>query len=210
MLSFVLLQVRMKKMITFALLAALGGFVQAEEAVKTDAKSKSAKSAKAPCDGGQPAMIKLAVTGLDKEGAAAAAQKKLNMTAGVTHYGACAKSGTVVVKFVPEILGVADIEKAIAGNGLKVAGHKTSMTVTGLKCQLCSDELEEILVATGGIVQVDTVCKKSGTVAVTYDASKINTKKIKATVNATKYKVVVGAAKEDCKKACDKVAVPQS
>ena len=199
----------MKKIITIAVFAALGGIAQAEEAAKDCPKSKAVKAGKAPCDAGQPAMIKLAVTGLDKEGAAAIAQKKLGMTAGVTECGACSKSGTVFVKFVPEIVGVADIEKVIADNGFKVAGHKTSMMVKGIKCQACSDELTEVLEGTKGVVMVDKACKKSGVVSVTYDASKINAKKIKATVNATKYKVVEGGAKEDCKKACDKAPAPQ-
>jgi len=199
---------RMKKMITIATIAVFGGFAQAEEGAKDCPKSKTVK---APCDAGQPNMIKLAVTGLDKEDSAEATQKRLKMTAGVTECGACSKSGTIVVSFVPEIVDVADIEKVVADAGFKVAGHKTSMKVTGLNCKLCSDKLTKVLEGTNGIVVVNKACKKSGMLEVTYDASKINAKKIKAAVNATNYKVVEGAANENCKKACDKkAATPQS
>ena len=194
----------MKNIITIATIVALGGFAQAQEAPK--AAAKTGKCAGAACDadcGGT--MIKLAVTGLDKEGIGATTEVKLGAMAGISKCGTCSKSNTVMVKYDPEKMTVADIEKAVTANGLKINGYMTAMKVKGLACQSCSNHLTTVLGKTEGIVNVDKVCHQSGSVMVTFDPKKTDMKKIKTAVNATKYKVVEEGAKKDCK-SCDKAA----
>lgn len=202
---------RMKKIVTLTTIIALSGLAQAQEASKAEAKagkcpaSACQKACDAGCDG---TTIKLAVTGLEKEGAAATTTVTLGALAGISECGACDKSGTVMVKYDPEKMTVADIEKAVAANGLKVTGHKTSMKVQGLACQSCSNHLTSVLGKADGVVNVDKVCHQSGTVMVTFDPNKTDLTKIKAAVHTTKYKVVEDKAK-DCK-SCDKAPAAQS
>jgi copper chaperone CopZ len=200
----------MKNIVTLATLVAFGGFAQAQDAPKPDAKKgKCATACATGCNadvGGT--MVKLAVTGLEKEGVGATTEVKLGAMAGINKCGTCSKSNTVMVKYDPEVMTVAAIEKAVAANGLKVKGHMTAMKVKGLACQSCSNHLTTVLGKTEGIVNVDKVCHQSGNVMVTYDPKKTDMKKIKAAVNTTKYKVIDEKAK-DCK-SCEKAPVIQS
>jgi copper chaperone CopZ len=199
----------MKNIITLTTIVALGAFAQAQEAPKAKAGKCAASACKTACAGDcDGTTIKLAVTGLEKEGLAATTKVKLGAMAGISQCGACDKSGTVMVKYDPEKMTVADIEKAVAANGLKITGHKTAMKVKGLACQSCSNHLTTVLGKTEGIVNVDKVCHQSGTVMVTFDPKKTDLKKIKAAVHTTKYKVVEEKGK-DCK-SCDKAPAAQS
>lgn len=198
----------MKNILTLATVVALGGFSQAQEAPQAKAEKKcgTAACAKA-CDGDVGGtVIKLAVTGLEKEAVAATAQVKLGAMAGINQCGTCSKSGVMTVKYDPKAIKVAAIEKAIAENGLKITGHMTAMKVKGLACQSCSNHLTGVLGKTEGIVNVNKVCHMSGNVMVTYDPKKTDLKKIKAAVHTTKYKVVEEKAGE-CDK-CDKAPAP--
>ena len=183
----------MKNIIALTSFLALGSFAGAQEApaAETCPASKCAASkCGAECDG---PMVKLAVTGLEKEGVAETAQIMIGAMAGINRCTTCTKSGTVMVKYDADKMKVADIEKAVAKNGIKVTGHRTSVKVKGLACQSCSNHLTAMLGKTEGIVNIDKVCHMSGTVAVTYDAKKTDSKKLKAAINSTKYKVVEAA-----------------
>jgi len=199
----------MKNILTITAMLAFGGFATAQDAPAAKAKKCPASACPASCaDGCCGTMVKLAVTGLKDDAVAATTKVKLGAMAGISHCGTCAKSGTVMVKYDPKTMKVADIEKAVTANGLKVTGHKTSMKVKGLSCQSCSNHLTTVLGKTEGIVNVDKVCHQSGNVMVTYDPKKTDMTKIKAAVHTTKYKVVEEKAK-DCK-SCDKAPAAQS
>ncbi len=188
----------MKNIIALTSLLAFGSFANAQEAPAAK-KASAGKCAASACNAGKCAddccgtMVKLAVTGLEKEGVAETAKITLDAMAGINFTSTCAKSGTVMVKYDPEKMKVADVEKAVAKNGIKVTGHRTSVKVKGLACQSCSNHLTAVLGKTEGVVNVDKVCHMSGTVAVTYDAKKLDAKKLKAAINTTKYKVVEAA-----------------
>ena len=201
---------RMKKIITLATIVAFGGFAAAQDTLK--AKAKTGKCKADACDASAcdadcgATMVKLAVTGLDKEGVAATTKAKLGAMVGISACNTCDKSGTVMVKYDPKKMKLADLEKAVTANGLKIKGYKTAMKVKGLACQSCSNHLTTVLGKTEGIVNVDKVCHKSGNVMVTYDPKKTDMKKIKAAVHTTKYKVIEKKGK-DCK-SCDKAPAP--
>lgn len=186
----------MKNIITITAMLAFGGFASAQEAPAAKAKKCPASACPSACaDDCCGTMLKLAVTGLQDEAVAATAKVKLGAMAGINSCQTCAKSGTVMVKYDPETMKVADIEKAVTANGLKITGHKVSMKIKGLACQSCSNHLTTVLGKTEGIVNVDKVCHMSGTCAVTFDPKKTDMKKIKAAVHTTKYKVVEEKAK---------------
>lgn len=185
----------MKNIIALTSLLAFGSFASAQEAPAAK-KCPTSKCAASKCEAGTCAdeccgpMVKLAVTGLEKEGAAETAKIALGAMAGITHCSTCAESGTVMVKYDANKMKVADIEKSVSQNGIKVTGHRTSVKVKGLACQSCSNHLTTVLAKTEGVVNVDKVCHMSGTVNVTFDAKKTDAKKIKAAINTSKYKVV--------------------
>ena len=185
----------MKNIIALSSLLALGSFAQAQEAPAAK-KCETSECSASKCKTGSCAdeccgtMVKLAVTGLENESAAATTEVTLGAMAGINHCSTCAKSGTVMVKYDPETMKVGDIEKAVAKNGLKVTGHKTSFNIAGLACQSCSNHLTTVLGKTEGVVNVDKVCHQGGHAAVTFDPSKTDAAKIKAAIEATKYKVV--------------------
>lgn len=185
----------MKNIIALTSFLAFGSFANAQEAVAAE-KCPASKCSASKCNAGTcdddccGAMVKLAVTGLEKEGAAETAQITIGAMAGINHCSACANSGTVMIKYDSEKMKVADIEKAVAKNGLKVTGHKTSFNVKGLACQSCSNHLTAVLGKTDGVVNVDKVCHMSGHAAVTFDPAKTDEEKIKAAIQTTKYKVV--------------------
>ena len=135
-------------------------------------------------------MVKLAVNGLEKEAVAETTKITLGAIAGITHCSTCVKSGTVTVNYNAEKIKVAAIEKAVARNGIKVTGHKTSFKIKGLACQSCSNHLIAILGKTDGVVKVDKVCHMSGIVTVTFDAKKTDKETLKASIHTTKYKVI--------------------
>lgn len=135
-------------------------------------------------------MVRLAVTGLEKEGAAEITKITLGAMAGINYCSTCAKSGTVMVKYDADKMKVCDIENAVANNGIKVTGHKTSFKIKGLACQSCSNHLTAILGKTDGVVNVDKVCHMSGIVTVTFDAKKTDKETLKASIHTTKYKVI--------------------
>ena len=135
-------------------------------------------------------MVRLAVTGLEKEGAAEITKITLGAMAGINYCSTCAKSGTVMVKYDADKMKVCDIENAVANNGIKVTGHKTSFKIKGLACQSCSNHLTVILAKTEGVFNVDKVCHMSGIVTVTFDAKKTDKETLKASIHTTKYKVI--------------------
>jgi copper chaperone CopZ len=149
-------------------------------------------------------MVKLAVNGLEKEAVAETTKVTLGAIAGINHCSTCVKSGTVMVKYNADKIKVADIEKAVAKNGLKVVGHKTDFKVKGLACQSCSNHLTSILGKTNGVVNVDKVCHMSGIVAITFDAKKTDNETLKASIHTTKYRVI------EAKKGATAATAPQS
>lgn len=200
----------MKNIIALVTLVAFGGFAQAQDAPKAVAKKGKCDTACATaCNAGLTGtVVKLAVTGLEKEAIGATTEVQLGAMAGINKCGTCTKSNSVMIMYDPKIMTVAQIETAVAENGLKVTGHMTSMKVKGLACQSCSNHLTTVLGKTEGIVNVDKVCHMSGNVMVTFDTKKTDMKKIKAAINTTKYKVIDEKAK-DCK-FCDKAPAIQS
>jgi copper chaperone CopZ len=124
--------------------------------------------------------------------------------AGINHCSTFVKSGTVMVKYDTEKMKVADIEKAVAKNGIKIVGYKADFKIKGLACQTCSNHLTAVLGKTKGVVNVNKVCHMSGTVGITFDAKKTDKRKLKAAIHTTKYKVV------ESKKEAPAAATPQS
>ena len=198
----------MKNIIVLTSFLAFGAFVNAQNA-PTAGKCPS-KYAANKCDAGACVadscgpMIKLAVNGLEKEAVAETTKVTLGAIAGINHCSTCVKSGTVIVKYNADKIKVADIEKAVAKNGLKVVGHKTDFKVKGLACQSCSNHLTSILGKTNGVVNVDKVCHMSGIVAITFDAKKTDNETLKSSIHTTKYRVI------EAKKEATAATAPQS
>lgn len=184
----------MKNILLLSSLLTLGSFAQAEEAAAKPCPASKCPSACAEgcCEG---TMLKLAVTGLDNDVALETAKASLGALAGVSSCQSCDKSNTVMVKYDPELMKVAQIEKMITDSGLKITGHKTSFKIKGLACQSCSNHLTTVLAKTEGVTNVDKVCHMSGTAGVTFDPKKTTEAKIKAAIKATKYEVVEATAK---------------
>lgn len=174
----------MKNIIILTSFLAFGSFTNAQNAPTAEkCPSKCAADTCGP-------MVKLAVSGLKKEAVAETTKITLAAIAGITHCSTCVKSGTVTVNYNAEKIRVADIEKAVAKNGIKIVGHKTDFKVKGLACQSCSNHLTAILGKTDGVVNVDKVCHMSGTVAITFDTKKTDNEKLRASIHTTKYKVI--------------------
>jgi len=198
----------MKNIIALTSFLAFGSFANAQKAPA--AEKCPSKCAASKCDAGACAadccgpMVKLAVNGLEKEGVAETTKITLGAMAGINHCSTCAKSGTIMVKYNADKMQVADIEKAVAKNGIKVVGHKTDFKIKGLACQSCSNHLTAVLGKTEGVVNVNKVCHMSGTVGITFDAKKTDKRKLKAAIHTTKYKVV------ESKKEAPAAATPQS
>lgn len=187
----------MKNILVLSSLLALGSFTQAQEAPAAKACPASKCPDACAKDCGDGTMIKFAVTGLDNDAAAETTKAALGALAGVSSCSSCDKSNTVMVKYDPEKMKVAQIEKIITDSGLKITGQKTSFKIAGLACQSCSNHLTAVLGKTEGVVNVDKVCHMSGQAAVTFDPKKTDEAKIKAAIHTTKYKVVEAApAKE--------------
>nr|MBR9809576.1 heavy-metal-associated domain-containing protein [bacterium] len=198
----------MKNIIVLTSFLAFGAFANAQNA-PTVGKCPS-KYAANKCDAGAcvadscAPMVKLAVNGLEKEAVAETTKVTLGAIAGINHCSTCVKSGTVMVKYNAGKIKVADIEKAVAKNGLKVVGHKTDFRVKGLACQSCSNHLTAILGKTNGVVNVDKICHMSGIVAVTFDAKKTDNETLKASIHTTKYRVI------EAKKGATAATAPKS
>lgn len=198
----------MKNIIVLTSFLAFGAFANAQNA-PTAGKCPS-KYAANKCDAGACVadscgpMIELAVNGLENEAIAETTKVTLGAIAGINHCLTCVKSGTVMVKYNADKIEVADIEKAVAKNGLKVVGHKTDFKVKGLACQSCSNHLTSILGKTNGVVNVDKVCHMSGIVAITFDAKKTDNETLKASIHTTKYRVI------EAKKEAPAATAPQS
>ena len=188
----------MKNIIILTSFLAFGSFTNAQNAPTAEkCPSKCAADTCGP-------MVKLAVNGLEKEAVAETTKVTLGAIAGINHCSTCVKSGTVMVKYNADKIKVADIEKAVAKNGLKVVGHKTDFKVKGLACQSCSNHLTSILGKTNGIVNVDKVCYMSGIVAITFDAKKTDNETLKSSIHTTKYRVI------EAKKEATAATAPQS
>jgi copper chaperone CopZ len=188
----------MKNIIILTSFLAFGSFTNAQNAPTAEkCPSKCAADTCGP-------MVKLAVNGLEKEAVAETTKVTLGAIAGINHCSTCVKSGTVMVEYNADKIKVADIEKAVAKNGLKVVGHKTDFKVKGLACQSCSNHLTSILGKTNGIVNVDKVCYMSGIVAITFDAKKTDNETLKASIHTTKYRVI------EAKKGATAATAPQS
>lgn len=188
----------MKNIIILTSFLAFGSFTNAQNAPTAEkCPSKCAADTCGP-------MVKLAVNGLEKEAVAETTKVTLGAIAGINHCSTCVKSGTVMVKYNADKIKVADIEKAVAKNGLKVVGHKTDFKVKGLACQSCSNHLTSILGKTNGVVNVDKVCHMSGIVAITFDAKKTDNETLKASIHTTKYRVI------EAKKEATAATAPQS
>jgi len=198
----------MKKIIALLLFLALGSLASVQDAPA--AKNQPSKCAASKCDAGVCATdcsgstVKLAVDGLEKEGVAETTEITLSAMAGITQCSTFVKSGTVMVKYDTDKMSVADIEKAVAQNGIKIVGYKANFKVKGLACQSCSNHLITILGKTKGVVNVDKICHMSGTVGITFDAKTTDKRKLKAAIHTTKYKVV------ESKKEAPAAATPQS
>jgi len=180
----------MQNIIALTSFFAFGSFANAQErptAENCPASICQAGTCASDCCG---LMVRLAVTGLEKEGAAESAKITLGAMAGINYCSTCTKSGTVMVKYDADKMKVCDIENAVAKNGIKVTGHKTSFKIKGLACQSCSNHLTVILAKTDGVFNVDKVCHMSGYALVSFDPSKTDEKKIKAAIHTTNYKVV--------------------
>ena len=184
----------MKNIIALTSFLAFGAFANAQNA-PTAGKCPS-KYATNKCDAGACVadscgpMIQLAVNGLEKEAVAETTKVTLGAIAGINQYSTCVKSGTVMIKYNADKIKVADIEKTVAKNGLKIVGYKTDFKVKGLACQSCSNHLTSILGKTNGVVNVDKVCHMSGIVAITFDAKKTDNESLKASIHTTKYRVI--------------------
>lgn len=188
----------MKNIIILTSFLAFGSFTNAQNAPTAEkCPSKCAADTCGP-------MVKLAVNGLEKEAVAETTKVTLGAIAGINHCSTCVKSGTVMVEYNADKIKVADIEKAVAKNGLKVVGHKTDFKVKGLACQSCSNHLTSILGKTNGIVNVDKVCYMSGIVAITFDAKKTDNETLKSSIHTTKYRVI------EAKKEATAATAPQS
>ena len=188
----------MKNIIILTSFLAFGSFTNAQNAPTAEkCPSKCAADTCGP-------MVKLAVNGLEKEAVAETTKVTLGAIAGINHCSTCVKSGTVMVEYNADKIKVADIEKAVAKNGLKVVGHKTDFKVKGLACQSCSNHLTSILGKTNGIVNVDKVCYMSGIVAIPFDAKKTDNETLKASIHTTKYRVI------EAKKEATAATAPQS
>ena len=198
----------MKKIIGLLLFLALGSLASVQDAPA--AKNHPSKCAASKCDAGVcsadccGSTVKLAVDGLEKEGIAETTEITLSAMAGINHCSTFVKSGTVMVKYDTDKMSVADIEKAVAQNGIKIVGYKANFKVKGLACQSCSNHLITILGKTKGVVNVDKICHMSGTVGITFDAKTTDKRKLKAAIHTTKYKVV------ESKKEAPAAATPQS
>ena len=195
----------MKKIITLSALVTFTAFASAEEApaAKKASKCASACSANA-CDMAEGTMLKIAVKGLDKAEAASSAEVVLGAQAAIGYCKSCPESNTFIVKYNPEKTTVADIEKVLTDSGLQVTGQKADFKVKGLACQSCSNHLTATLGKAEGVVNVDKVCHLSGSAQITFDPKKTDATKLKAAINATKYKVA------DKEKPAATTAAPQA
>jgi len=185
----------MKRFIALSSLLAFGSLASAQEAPaakKCPAQKCPSACAVDCCDG---TLIKFAVTGLENDSAAKSAEVVLGAQAAIVYCKSCPKSGTFTVKYNPDKTKVAEIEKVLTDNGLKITGQKASFKIAGLACQSCSNHLTTVLGKTDGVVNVDQVCHKSGHTEITFDPKKTDSDKLKAAINATKYQVVVAAKK---------------
>lgn len=198
----------MRNIIALLSFLALGSFADAQDA--PTAKNCPSRCAASKCAAGACAAdccgptVKFAVNGLEKEGVAETTELTLSAMAGINHCSTSVKSGTVMVKYDTEKMKVADIEKAVAKNGIKIVGYKADFKIKGLACQTCSNHLTAVLGKTKGVVNVNKVCHMSGTVGITFDAKKTDKRKLKAVIHTTKYKVV------ESKKEAPAATTPQS
>jgi copper chaperone CopZ len=179
----------MKKFLSLTALFAFGGLVTAQETPKATECPKG-ECAKA-CAG---TALKLSVTGLENEANTAKAEAALTALDGVIMCKNCSKSGTFAVNYDPAKVKVAAIEKAISDSGLVIAGHKTSFKIKGMACISCANHITSLLGKTPGVINVDEVSHMTGQTSVTFDPKKTDEAKIKAVINATRYKVVEGQA----------------
>jgi copper chaperone CopZ len=180
----------MKQFIALSSLLAFGSLASAQDAPaaeKCPAQKCPSACAIDCCDG---TLIKFAVTGLDNDQAAISAEVVLGAQAAIGYCKSCPESGSFTVKYNPDKTKVAEIEKVLIENGLKITGQKASFKIAGLACQSCSNHLTTVLGKTDGVVNVDQICHKSGHAEITFDPKKTDSAKLKAAINTTKYKVV--------------------
>ena len=175
----------MKNILSLTALLAFGGLALADEAPKAE-----------PCPAGECAAaacgstVKFAVTGLEDEAKTIKAEKALTLIDGVEMCQTCSKSGVFAVKYDPAKVKIAALEKAVTDSGLTLIGHKAAFKVKGMACISCANHITALLGKTPGVVNVDEVNHMTGETSVSFDPKKTDEAKIKAVINATRYKVV--------------------
>ena len=179
----------MKKLLSLTALFAFGGLITAQETPKAAAKAADCpkgECAKA-CSG---TALKLSVSGLENEANTAKAEAAITALDGVTSCKNCSQSGTFAVNYDPAKVKPAPIEKALTDSGLTIAGHQTNFKIKGMACISCANHITSLLGKTPGVINVDEVSHMTGQTSVTFDPKKTDATKIKAVINATRYKVI--------------------
>lgn len=194
----------MKTILTLSALLTVGAFCQTEtpEAAAEKVCDKTGKTACADgagkCDDGKccPSSKTLKVTIADFKDAEVSKKTSETVAAvGNTKMSvACAGSGCIAIKYKKDKVTEAELLKALADAGLQVTEQEVSYKVSGLVCGGCASSLSKTLAQTEGVVALEEISHADGKVVATIDPNKTSPEKIKAAINATKYKVAEAKA----------------
>ncbi len=106
----------------------------------------------------------------------------------------CASSGCYAIKYDGSKNTEAEVMQALTASGITISEQEVSFKVTGLTCGGCANTLTKAIAKTEGVVGIDKICHASGHAVLTIDPAKTDANKIKAAINATKFKVADAVA----------------